>query len=164
MPHQSYEESYVGHLRSLIGKEKIIIIATRAVVFDNKGQLLLIRRRDNKRWAMPAGAMELGESINECLFREVQEESGLDVNAATLFAIWSDPKKTSIVTHYGDPYQLIVFVFRVDEWSGELVSQTDETVDSGFFPLDALPEIAPHYHETLEDLGIFETKGQLILK
>jgi ADP-ribose pyrophosphatase YjhB (NUDIX family) len=161
---QSYEDSYLGQLRSLIGKEKIIINAARAVIFDRQGRLLLIRRRDNKRWAMPAGAMELGESIYECLVREVREESGLDVQAATLFAIWSDPIKTSIVTHYGDPYQVIVFVFRVDKWRGELVSQTDETVDAGFFTLDGLPAIAPHYQETLEDLKIFEIKGRFILK
>ena len=29
--------------------------------------------------------------------------------------------------------------FRVDTWEGELLRVTDETVDAGFFPLDALP-------------------------
>jgi 8-oxo-dGTP pyrophosphatase MutT (NUDIX family) len=159
-----YEESYLGQLRQLIGNEKIIITAARAVVFDPQGRLLLIRRRDNKRWVMPSGAMELEESIYECLVREVREESGLNIISATLFAIWSDPVKTSIVTHYGDPYQLVVFVFRVDEWDGELIHQTDETVDAGFFPLDGLPEIAPYYVETLNDLVNFEKVGQLILK
>jgi ADP-ribose pyrophosphatase YjhB (NUDIX family) len=164
MSQNSYEESYLGQLRKMVGDAKVIIDAARAVLFDHEGQLLLIRRRDNKRWAMPAGAMELDESIYDCLVREVREESGLEVHAATLFSIWTDPRKTSIVTQYGDPYQLIVFVFRVDAWSGKLVTQTDETVDAGFFNLDHLPEIAQHYHETLEDFARFETSGQLILK
>jgi len=159
---QSYEESYLGQLRKMVGQEKVIIIATRVVIFDDDGRLLLIQRNDNHRWAMVAGAMELDESIYDCLVREVQEESGLEVHRATLFAIWSDPAKTSIVTQWGDPYQLIVFIFRVDEWSGELVRETDETLDAGFFSLDRLPEIAPHYHETLADLEKFD--GQLILK
>jgi 8-oxo-dGTP pyrophosphatase MutT (NUDIX family) len=164
MSQQSYEESYLGQLRKLIGKEKVIVNATRGVIFDEIGRLLLVHRRDNRRWAMPAGAMELGDSIYECLVREVQEETGIEVRAARLFAIWSDPVKTSIVTEYGDPYQLISFVFRVDEWSGELIQETEETIDAGFFPLDELPEMAPHYHETLQDLNYFERDGQLILK
>lgn len=164
MSQQSYEESYLGRLRKLIGGEKVIINAARAVVFDDEERLLLIRRNDNHRWAMPAGAMELGESIYECLRREVWEESGLQVQAATLFAIWSHPQQTSIVTHYGDPYQLVVFAFRVDAWQGELVTQTEETIDAGFFPLEALPEIASYYHRTLEDLASFDKSGQVLMK
>jgi ADP-ribose pyrophosphatase YjhB (NUDIX family) len=160
----SYEESYLGRLRKFVGKQKLIITATRAVIFDEEGRLLLIRRRDNRRWAMPAGAMELDESIYDCLVREVREESGLMVQAATLFAIWSDPAKMSIITEYGDPYQLVNFIFRVDSWSGELVTETDETIDAGFFPLDGLPEVYQHYLETLEDLKMYEDTGQLVLK
>jgi ADP-ribose pyrophosphatase YjhB (NUDIX family) len=93
MEQKTYEESYLGKLRSLVGKEKVLISAARAVVFDDQERLLLIRRRDNNCWSMPSGAMELDESIYECLVREVEEESGLHVSAATLYAIWSDPKK-----------------------------------------------------------------------
>lgn len=164
MSQNSYEESYLGRLRKLIGKEKAIIPAARAVVFNRKGRLLLIRRRDNGRWAMPAGAMELDESIFDCLVREVREETGLEVQAATLFAVWTDPSKTSIITHFGDPYQLIVFVFHVDDWRGELVTQTDETIDAGFFSLDRLPEILPHYHDTLRDWANYKSNRKLVLK
>jgi ADP-ribose pyrophosphatase YjhB (NUDIX family) len=164
MSQKSYEESYLGQLRKLIGREKVIIIAARAMVRDDQGRVLFIRRRDNGKWAMPAGAMELDKSINDCLVREVYEESGLQTRAATLFAIWSDPKKSSIVTEYGDPYHLVVFVFRVDQWQGELLTETDETLDVRFYSLDQLPETAAHYHETLADLRQFESDGRLILK
>jgi 8-oxo-dGTP pyrophosphatase MutT (NUDIX family) len=163
MSQLSYEESYLGKLRKLIGKEEIIIIAARGVIFDDDGRLLLIRRRDNGRWAMPAGAMELGDSVYDCLVREVYEESGLQVHAATLFAIWSDPEQMSIVTEYGDPYQIVNFIFRIDEWSGELVKETDETIDAGFFPVDALPEIYPHHLQTLYELHEFEETGKIFL-
>lgn len=164
MSQPGYEESYLGRLRKRIGREKVIITTARAVVFDENGRILLIRRRDNRRWAMPAGAMELEESVYHCLVREVLEESGLEVKSATLFSIWSDPSKTSVVTEFGDPYQVISFIFRVDAWSGKLVRETDETIDGCFFPLDALPEISERYRETLEDLRIFEKTGKLVLK
>jgi len=164
MTQTSYEESYLGQLRKLVGKEKLLIIATRAVVWDQEGRVLFIRRRDNGKWAMPAGAMELDESIYGCVVREVWEESGLKVHAATLFAIWSAPEITSVVTHYGDPYQVISFIFRVDDWSGQLVTETEETIDAGFFAPDALPETPSHYRKTLAELRQFEETGQLILK
>ena len=156
----SYEESYLSQTRKLIDKQELIITAARAVIRDQEGRILFIRRRDNGLWAMPAGGQELGESILDCLKREVKEESGLDVILATPMAIYS---QVSIVTASGDPYQLFLVQFLVDEWSGELVTETDETVDARFLDLDELPENIPDsYHEVLKDLQEYD--GSLILK
>ena len=146
----SYEESYLGQIRPLVGEREIIITAARAVIRDQEDRILFIRRRDNGLWAMPAGCQELGESIFDCLKREVKEEAGLEVISAAPMAIYS---QLSIVTAYGDPYQLFLVQFLVDEWSGELVTETDETVDARFFDLDELPEEMPDfYRQVLEDL------------
>lgn len=156
----SYEESYLSQVQKLIDKQELIITAARAVIRDQEGRILFIRRRDNGLWAMPAGGQELGESILDCLKREVKEESGLDVILATPMAIYS---QVSIVTASGDPYQLFLVQFLVDEWSGELVTETDETVDARFLDLDELPENIPDsYHEVLKDLQEYD--GSLILK
>jgi 8-oxo-dGTP pyrophosphatase MutT (NUDIX family) len=155
-----YEESYLGQIRKLIGKQKLIITAARAVIRNQDGRILFIRRRDNGLWAMPAGGQELGESILDCLKREVKEEAGLEVISATPMAIYS---QLSIVTVQGDPYQLFLIQFAVDEWSGTLVTETDETVDARFFGLDELPEEIPDaYYEVLEDLQEYD--GNLIVK
>jgi len=157
-----YEQSYLGQLRKLIGKRKIFAIGARAIVLDDAGRVLLVQRRDNQQWVMPAGSIELEESIFDTCKREVWEESGLTVESATLIAVYSDPRH-SFVTSYGDPYQMMSFVFRVDAWSGELQTETDETLNARFFPLDALPSDMPQvYHETLDDLKQF--KGNVILK
>lgn len=130
-----YEDSYLGQIRKLIGKKKIISIGARAVVQDDEGRILLVQRSDNGHWVMPAGSMELDESILETCKREVYEETGLVVEDATLIAIYSHPRY-SFVTAYGDPYQMMSFVFRVEKWSGDLQVQTDETLDARFFALD----------------------------
>jgi ADP-ribose pyrophosphatase YjhB (NUDIX family) len=156
----SYEESYLSQTRKLIDKQELIITAARAVIRNQEGRILFIRRRDNGLWAMPAGGQELGESILDCLKREVKEESGLDVILATPMAIYS---QVSVVTASGDPYQLFLVQFLVDEWSGELVTETDETVDARFLDLDELPENIPDsYREVLKDLQEYD--GNLILK
>lgn len=99
-----YEESYLGGLRKLIGKKKVFAIAARAIIRDKDERILFVQRNDNGKWVMPAGSIELEESILDCVKREVKEETGLDVISATPMAIYSDPR-FSFVTAYGDPYQ-----------------------------------------------------------
>jgi 8-oxo-dGTP pyrophosphatase MutT (NUDIX family) len=160
----SWAESYVGQLRALAGDRTLMFVGARAVLRDDTGRLLLIQRSDNGHWAMPAGAMELGESIAGCVVREVWEETGLRATAVTPFAFYTGPAHT-ITNMYGDTYQLFVVAFRVDEWDGELLTVTDETTDAGFYPVDALPvPISESISETLTDLASFERTGQLILK
>jgi 8-oxo-dGTP pyrophosphatase MutT (NUDIX family) len=154
------KKSYRERMRELIGSRPLIVTAARAVIRDQEGRVLCIRRRDNGRWALPAGSQELGETIFDCLKREVKEEVGLDVISATPMAIYSH---VPIVTAHGDPCQLFLVQFLVGAWSGELVTETDETLDARFFDLDELPEeVHGSYHEVLEDLRQY--KGGLILK
>lgn len=152
----------MGQLRKLIGKRKILAVGARAIVQDSEGRVLLVQRSDNQKWVMPAGSIELDESILDTCKREVFEETGLIVESATLIAVYSDPGY-SFVTSYGDPYQMLAFVFRVDRWSGLLKTVTDETLDAQFFSPNNLPsDIVPLYQETLEDLKRFD--GTVILK
>jgi 8-oxo-dGTP pyrophosphatase MutT (NUDIX family) len=156
-----HEDSYVGQLRKLVGKRKLIVPATRAIIQNQQGDVLLILRRDNGQWGLPAGTIELGESVLDCLKREVKEETGLDVISATPIAVYSEPRFT-FANVFGQEYQLFAVVFRVDEWSGSLVKHTDETVDARFFALKNLPEMPYFYGETLADFQAYA--GQLILK
>ncbi len=159
-----YHESYLGKMRQKIGKMKVFAISARGIVTNDKGQILLVKRSDNGQWVMPAGSIELEESIFDCVKREVWEEAGVEVQDATLIAIYSDPKY-SFVTAYGDPYQMFTMVFRVDQWTGELAQETDETTEIKFFDRAKLPENMPAlYDETLADLAQFEETGQVIVK
>jgi ADP-ribose pyrophosphatase YjhB (NUDIX family) len=69
-----------------------LVPAASAIVVDDLGRLLLHRRRDNDKWALPGGAMELGESLRECVVREVREETGFDVEVVGIVGTYSDPK------------------------------------------------------------------------
>ena len=110
---------------------------------------------------MPAGSLELGDSVIDAVKREVLEETGLRVISCRPIAIYSDPKY-SVTYPNGDQVQIFAMVFIVDEWEGELVRVTDETSDIGFFPLDKLPDTHDIYIETLEDLKRFD--GEFIVK
>lgn len=160
----SWADSYLGQLRALAGDRTLLFVGARGVVRDDDGRVLLIRRSDNGLWALPAGAMELGESIADCAVREVQEETGLTAQRITPFAIYSGPAYT-FTNMYGDTYQLYITSFRVDGFTGDLVTVTDETTDARFFAVDELPtRPGGILTETLADLAAFERNGQLVMK
>lgn len=54
-----------------------MVVAASAVVTDGHGRILLQRRRDNDLWALPAGGMDLTDSLPGTAVREVKD--GLDV-------------------------------------------------------------------------------------
>ncbi|MFI5494391.1 NUDIX domain-containing protein [Actinoplanes sp. NPDC051859] len=159
----TWAESYLGKVRGTVGDaDTLLFVGARGVIIDDEGRLLLIQRSDNRRWAIPAGAMELGESMEECAIREVWEETGLRATSLTPFAFYS---AYTFTNGWGHTYQQILMSFRIHTWEGELQKVTDESVDAGFFALDALP--GPHSRiidETLADLVTFESTGRMVLK
>ncbi len=51
-----------------------------ALILNNKGEMLLIKSHKWKdKYVIPGGHIELGESIEKALKREVKEETGLDI-------------------------------------------------------------------------------------
>ena len=156
-----WEDSYLGQLRKVVGNRKLIAPVARAVIRDRDGRILFVRRSDNGAWVMPAGGLELGESILDCLKREVREETGLEVTAATPIAIYSEPR-FEYTNKYGAENKILSIVFLVEDWVGELLTGTDETTDARFFRLDELPDIPELYRETLEDLKNYS--GKVIVK
>lgn len=63
-----------------------VVASVVAAVRNDDGDLLLIHRTDNDRWALPGGGHDIGESISDTVVREVREETGIDVKATGLTA------------------------------------------------------------------------------
>jgi ADP-ribose pyrophosphatase YjhB (NUDIX family) len=64
-----------------------IVVAVSAVVRDGAGRVLLIRRSDNDLYAVPGGALEVGETLTEAVRREVLEETGVVVMVTGLIGV-----------------------------------------------------------------------------
>lgn len=95
--------------------------------------------------------------------REVWEETGLVVESSFAFAIYSEPRFTAPTR---PDAQLLTVAYRVDDWSGELRRETEETADARWFSVAevrALPDLMGMYLETVEDcLGVGESGGFVV--
>ena len=157
--------SYVEGLRQLIGHKKIINAGVRAIIRDEAGAVLLQKRGDFGTWGLPAGGMELDESVWEALCREVREETTLTVTRARPWGIYSNPRY-SVTYPNGDQAQPFTVAFVVEEWSGTPTPDGDESLDLQFFPLDALPSperMHPPHRTAIADFQRHLETGEIIV-
>lgn len=68
-------------------------VSVAAAVVNDAGQVLAIRRRDNGHWELPGGVLELHETIQEGLVREVREEVGIVVEAQALSGVYKNMRR-----------------------------------------------------------------------
>ncbi len=109
-------------------------------VIIEDGKVLLGLRRDSDWWNLPGGGMELGETVDEALRREVLEETGLRVRVGRLVGVYSKPKKQEVV---------LTFLCAVE--GGELV-ETEEIRECRYVAPDALPaNTLPKHAERVRD-------------
>lgn len=157
--------SYIGELRKLIGSRPILAPGIRAVIRNDAGDVLLQLRGDFRIWGLPAGGLELGESIQDALRREVFEETGLTVVRARPFGVYSNPQY-AVMYPNGDQTQPITVAFLVDEWAGTLTADGDESLDLQFFPVYALPSLDrmhPPHRTAIQDALRFLETGEFVV-
>ena len=140
---------YINDLRRHVGQAPLLMPAGCVLILNDKDQLLLQKRRDNGCWGYPGGAMEMGESFEECAIREAYEETGLTCRALKLVTMLSGPEMHYIYPN-GDEVYVAEALYVCRDWEGELRVQESEVVEQGFFDLDKLPK--PLF--SLNELGI----------
>ena len=110
-------------------------IATAIIVLITRGdEVLLVRARNFRRpyYGLVAGFLETGETLEECVRREVKEETNLEVKNIRYFGNQPWPYPSGQMVGFTAEYA-----------GGELRVQDEELTDANFFHHDHLPEI-PH--------------------
>ncbi len=114
-------------------------VAVSALIFDGE-RMLLALRRDIGWWNLPGGGMEIGETVDEALCREVREETGLEVEVGQLVGVYSKPQK-----------QEVVLAFRCYVKNGTPIA-TEESRECRYFDPNDLPiKTLPKHRERIED-------------
>jgi ADP-ribose pyrophosphatase YjhB (NUDIX family) len=126
-------------LRGPIFSRPSPLVAGAAAVISDDGQILLMRRSDNRLWNLPGGVMEVGETPAEAVVREVLEETGVRCEPVALVGVYDNRLwETGVAQH------LYKFTFLCKPLDGgqarEAPSHAVETLELGWFTEDALPD------------------------
>lgn len=71
-------------VKSLKDDQEVIFVGTGMILINDKQEILLACRTDNKQWCVPGGSLEVGESLTHCAVRETLEETGIIVAESDL--------------------------------------------------------------------------------
>ena len=70
------------------------VMGTSIIPILPDGRIVLIQRSDNRKWALPGGMVNWGETIETTLHRELKEETGLDITKVQrLVGVYSQPER-----------------------------------------------------------------------
>ena len=127
---------FVLALRERIGHDPLWMPGVTAVVRNDAGEVLLVRRTDFGHWALVSGILEPGEQPAPGLAREIEEETGVVAEVEALTAVWTLPEVTY---PNGDRAQYLDLCFTARHVSGEARVNDDESLDVAWFPVDDLP-------------------------
>lgn len=115
-------------------------VAVGAVVF-REGKVLLVKRiKDPQKetWAIPGGSVNLGESLQEAVEREIKEETGLTIKAKKpvhSFDLIERDEQGAIRFHY------VIIDLEAEYVSGQLMP-ADDALDAGWFTPEELNDMA----------------------
>lgn len=109
-------------------------VSVAGIVVRDDGAILVVQRRDNAHWEPPGGVLELGETFEEGVRREVLEETGIHVDVEHLSGAYKNL-----------PRGIVALVFRCRPVAGE-ATPTDEAQHVRWFtPAEISQHMTPAY-------------------
>lgn len=112
-------------------------VDVRAVVFNEKDEILMVREEIDGNWSLPGGWADVGYTPAEIAVKETFEEAGMDVEAGRLLAIFD--KKCH--NHPPDIFYAYKIFIECNPLNDTL-NTGYETSDAGFFSIDKLPDLS----------------------
>lgn len=145
-PHQPIVEKMVQKLKNQEDEAKKNLysyiyphfkIAAETFVINSKGQLLMGLRKDDfdkDNWAVPGGHLDVGETLEECALRELEEETGLIATHAIQFASVEQP-----VTLSNKHYLHFGYLIKDIDTSALINGEPEDIERWEWFDLDEIP-------------------------
>ncbi|MFJ1865430.1 NUDIX hydrolase [Streptomyces sp. NPDC088097] len=131
---------FIRAIRAGAGQLLLLLPGVTAVVFDDRGRVLLGRRADTGRWSVIGGIAEPGEQPADTAVREVFEETAVRCVPERVVLV---QMLAPITYPNGDHCQFQDITFRCRATGGEARSADGELLEVAWFETDALPPLEP---------------------
>jgi ADP-ribose pyrophosphatase YjhB (NUDIX family) len=105
-----------------------MVPSVNVMIENDAGEILMIQRSDNGNWAIPGGAVDLGESVSEAAIRETREETGIDCEITGIVGIYTDPKHIILYTSNNEARQEFSIVLTARATAGTPTTSSESTV------------------------------------
>ena len=148
---------YIEELRAVVGPRPLITAGVVVVVLRGN-TVLLDMRRDSRKWGLPGGLKELGESMEEAARRELLEETGLLAKRVRLLALCSGPEFAHTYPN-GDRIDQVAALYQALEVEGNPRAGEQESLEVGYFAVDRLPSPMEALSERLLALALETFSG-----
>ena len=141
-------------------KQLPVHIVSAAGLVMKEGRVLLIRSQ-RRGWEFPGGVMEQGETLLDCLKREIREESGIEAEPRCLAGIY---QRLNLKPGFGPLEGMMIpptvnLVFICDYVSGT-PTPSDESLEVGWFTPEEAKEMvtSPHIRKALIEMLNYDGK------
>lgn len=137
-PWRDQPNGYIKTLRMLVGHFPLVPPVATAVILTPDMRILLERRSDDGNWSIPGGIVGAGESVRECIVKDIKRELGLEAKVEDLHLF---DELSGKVHNYpnGDIIYSVKIIYVVKHFSGEL-KINHENLDAGYFNLSSIPK------------------------
>ena len=110
----------------------------RAVVFNESGEILMVKEKVDGRWSLPGGWADVGYTPAEVAIKEVREETGLDVKTVRVLSIFDKRNHP----HPPEGWYVYKIFILCEKIGGEIPKDTTETSDIQYFSLKSIPPLS----------------------
>jgi 8-oxo-dGTP pyrophosphatase MutT (NUDIX family) len=139
---------YVAELRRKIGNDLLHLPGVAAIVFNDAGDVLLGRRADTGKWSVLGGIVEPDEEPADTVVREVLEETGVICAVIRMTGVYTTP---TLTYPNGNRARYVVTAFACRATGGVPRVADDESLEVGYFPTEALPDLSPAHRQRIAD-------------
>ncbi|MEU3142221.1 NUDIX domain-containing protein [Nocardiopsis alba] len=115
-------------------------VSVAGAVIREDGRMLVIKRRDNGNWEPPGGVLELDETPEEGVIREVLEETGIHVEVEQLTGVYKNMA-----------HRIVALVFRCRPSGGEGSPTPEATAVEWLMPNEVKENMGEVYAVRLLD-------------
>lgn len=133
-------------------------VDVRAAVFK-EDKILMVKEKVDGRWSLPGGWADVNTSVSESAVRECIEEAGANVKPKRIIAIHLANRQNNFI------YPFTIYKILVEcELIGYNFKDNTETLESGFFSPDNLPELSVERNNLKQINLCFEAKKSKVFE